>query len=226
MMCSSERSLPLLSALARPLLANCRTRAGRLVELDFTGFFGNFTYRAVEAVDKTTVDRFDRVAEKVKEIAAGNGESDVRRLRRQFKSIKNTFIQYDVKDSFLEALSAGRPCAEVSSRVPLHFSALLSRPARPGCLATRRITQTAVKCLQEDAYHQQYQEEVDQFEANLKAHKAENRDLRKDVEDLIERVVNAREASTPVRLCTLPCPSCFSEHLAHLKTPHACALAV
>ena len=37
----------------------------------------------------------------------------MRRLRRQFKSMKSTFIQHDVKESFLEALQQGRPCPEV-----------------------------------------------------------------------------------------------------------------
>ena len=53
-----------------------------------------------------------RINEQASEAAVGCGESDLRRLKRQFKSMKNTFIQYDVKDSFMEALQQGRPCAE------------------------------------------------------------------------------------------------------------------
>lgn len=37
-----------------------------------------------------------------REQAAGNGESDLRRMKRQFASLKNTFILYDVKQSFIE----------------------------------------------------------------------------------------------------------------------------
>lgn len=40
--------------------------------------------------------------DEAKEQAAGNGESDLRRMKRQFASLKNTFILYDVKQSFIE----------------------------------------------------------------------------------------------------------------------------
>ena len=47
---------------------------------------------------------------------------------------------------------------------------------------------------QEDAYHQQYQDEVDQYEASLKASKAEVAQLRGDVEGLVDRVVATHES--------------------------------
>jgi hypothetical protein len=43
-----------------------------------------------------------------KEHAAGCGASDLRRLRRQFSSLKNTFCLYDTKENFIDgALSGG-----------------------------------------------------------------------------------------------------------------------
>lgn len=40
------------------------------------------------------------------EAAAGVGEADLRRLKRQFSSLKNTFLHYEVKNEFL----AGAGC--------------------------------------------------------------------------------------------------------------------
>lgn len=42
-----------------------------------------------------------RIVDVAREQAAGSGESDLRRLRRQFSTLKNTFLHYDVKEAFL-----------------------------------------------------------------------------------------------------------------------------
>jgi hypothetical protein len=46
------------------------------------------------------------VLEAAKEQAAGGGESDLRRLKRQFASLKNTYMLYDTKEHFID----GEPC--------------------------------------------------------------------------------------------------------------------
>ena len=37
------------------------------------------------------------------------GEADLRRMKRQFSSLKNTFLHYEVKDEFIAALADGLP---------------------------------------------------------------------------------------------------------------------
>ena len=46
--------------------------------------------------------RFGRVLEAAREQAAGAGENDLRRLKRQFSSLKNTFMLYDTKEHFID----------------------------------------------------------------------------------------------------------------------------
>ena len=58
--------------------------------------------RALEHLEAANHDRFVKIQEVAKEHAAGGGESDLRRLKRQFSSLKNTFMLYDVKDSFID----------------------------------------------------------------------------------------------------------------------------
>jgi hypothetical protein len=53
--------------------------------------------------------RFDVIQETAKEQSAGVGEADMRRMKRQFSSLKNTFIHYVVKDEFIAALADGLP---------------------------------------------------------------------------------------------------------------------
>ena len=67
----------------------------------------------MDTLGRAATERIATLENTAKESSTGNGEGDVRRLRRQFKSMKSSFIQCDVKDSFLEALAEGRPCAEV-----------------------------------------------------------------------------------------------------------------
>ncbi|CAG9460493.1 unnamed protein product [Pedinophyceae sp. YPF-701] len=50
-----------------------------------------------------------RVSDAALELAPGNGHGDLRRLKRQFKSMKSNFMQFDVKESFMDGLLDGRP---------------------------------------------------------------------------------------------------------------------
>ena len=58
--------------------------------------------RAFEKVDSVHEARIAAVLAAAKEQAVGSGESDLRRLRRQFSSLKNTFCLYDTKENFID----------------------------------------------------------------------------------------------------------------------------
>ena len=53
--------------------------------------------------------RFDIIQETAKEQSVAVGEADLRRMKRQFSSLKNTFLHYVVKDEFIVALADGLP---------------------------------------------------------------------------------------------------------------------
>lgn len=52
---------------------------------------------------KTTIEQA------AKEQSVSVGEADLRRMKRQFSSLKNTFLHYEVKDEFIAALADGLP---------------------------------------------------------------------------------------------------------------------
>lgn len=56
-----------------------------------------------------TNQRFDAIQDTAKEQSAAVGEADLRRMKRQFSSLKNTFLHYVVKDEFIAALADGLP---------------------------------------------------------------------------------------------------------------------
>ena len=58
--------------------------------------------RALQELQTGNAERFERLQQVAKEQAVGSGESDLRRLRRQFSSLKNTFLHYDVKQTFID----------------------------------------------------------------------------------------------------------------------------
>ena len=58
--------------------------------------------RAFEVVDSVHEARVAAVLAAAKEQAVGSGKSDLRRLRRQFSSLKNTFCLYDAKENFID----------------------------------------------------------------------------------------------------------------------------
>lgn len=49
------------------------------------------------------------VEQAAKEQSVSVGEADLRRMKRQFSSLKNTFLHYEVKDEFIAALADGLP---------------------------------------------------------------------------------------------------------------------
>jgi len=53
--------------------------------------------------------RFSIIQETAKEQSAAVGDADLRRMKRQFSSLKNTFLHYEVKDEFIAALADGLP---------------------------------------------------------------------------------------------------------------------
>jgi len=50
-----------------------------------------------------------------KEHAAGSSASDLRRLRRQFSSLKNTFCLYDTKENFIDGALPGGSFMQLDS---------------------------------------------------------------------------------------------------------------
>lgn len=55
-----------------------------------------------------TLQKEQGIGQKAKDIAAGAGESDLRRLKRQFASLKNTYMLYDTKEHFLDGRATSR----------------------------------------------------------------------------------------------------------------------
>lgn len=61
--------------------------------------------RALQLLQDAAQPRFAAVQNSAAEQAEAVGEADLRRLKRQFSSLKNTFLHYEVKNEFL----AGEP---------------------------------------------------------------------------------------------------------------------
>lgn len=58
--------------------------------------------RALQLLEHANDNRFVKLKEAAVEKAAGGSEGDLRRLKRHFGSLKNTFILSDVRQSFIE----------------------------------------------------------------------------------------------------------------------------
>lgn len=65
--------------------------------------------RALDLLQSAAHQRFAAVQDSAAEQAEAVGEADLRRLKRQFSSLKNTFLHYEVKNEFLAELLDGRP---------------------------------------------------------------------------------------------------------------------
>lgn len=110
----------LLQAIAEPSIANfqrcppCRMSMPPRADQDQA--FQRISLqcaRALELVDTKHEARAATVRATALEQAAGSGESDLRRLRRQFSSLKNTFCLYDTKENFIDSAppeAARLPC--------------------------------------------------------------------------------------------------------------------
>jgi hypothetical protein len=59
-------------------------------------------HRKLHACGPTLERRLYEVSTMSKDKACGAGSSDLRRLKRQFSSLKNTYILYDVKEGFID----------------------------------------------------------------------------------------------------------------------------
>ena len=59
---------------------------------------------ATQNLQAANHDRFVKLRDVAREQSAGSGESDLRRMKRQFASLKNTFILYDVKETFIDGM--------------------------------------------------------------------------------------------------------------------------
>ncbi|GAB4817515.1 hypothetical protein N2152v2_004561 [Parachlorella kessleri] len=65
--------------------------------------------RAVDSLQASTQQRLDAIEAAAREQSEAVGEADLRRLKRQFSSLKNTFLHYEVKQSFITGLTEGLP---------------------------------------------------------------------------------------------------------------------
>mmetsp|Transcript_6898 Transcript_6898/g.13737 ORF Transcript_6898/g.13737 Transcript_6898/m.13737 type:complete len:488 (+) Transcript_6898:34-1497(+) len=65
--------------------------------------------RALEKMREDCRVRRATIEETAKEQSVSVGEADLRRMKRQFSSLKNTFLHYEVKDEFIAALADGLP---------------------------------------------------------------------------------------------------------------------
>jgi hypothetical protein len=59
-------------------------------------------HRKLHACGPILERRLYEVSTMSKDKACGAGSSDLRRLKRQFSSLKNTYILYDVKEGFID----------------------------------------------------------------------------------------------------------------------------
>lgn len=60
------------------------------------------TYRSLQQLDASTSDRFLRLQDTALEQCQDSDDSDLRRLKKHFKTLKNTFTVYDLKEGFIE----------------------------------------------------------------------------------------------------------------------------
>lgn len=63
--------------------------------------------RAAEALQANNQQRLDAIENLAREQCDAVGEADLRRLKRQFSSLKNTFLHYEVKQTFIAGAPQG-----------------------------------------------------------------------------------------------------------------------
>ena len=59
-------------------------------------------YRSLQQLDASTSDRFLRLQDTALEQCHDSDDSDLRRLKKHFKTLKSTFTVYDLKEGFIE----------------------------------------------------------------------------------------------------------------------------
>lgn len=113
------------------------------------------------------------------EAAAGVGEADLRRLKRQFSSLKNTFLHYEVKNEFLAGLQIGLGAMPTAR---LHPCVCLCRRYRHRARATSfkhdRPSPAIVAELLDGRPHGDEGELLQHFEAEVEASIAQLRQLK------------------------------------------------
>ncbi len=62
-------------------------------------------FRALEHTDSVTSDRFLKLQDAALQQCHETDESDLNRLRKHFKTLKNTFTVYDLKEGFIDGTS-------------------------------------------------------------------------------------------------------------------------
>ncbi|KAL3150583.1 hypothetical protein ABBQ32_000393 [Trebouxia sp. C0010 RCD-2024] len=66
-------------------------------------------YRVLEQTDTSTSERFLKLQSVALQQCQETDESDLQRLRKHFKTLKNTFTIYDLKEGFIDGLLQGLP---------------------------------------------------------------------------------------------------------------------
>ena len=60
--------------------------------------------RTLEQVDSVTSDRFLRLQDAALQQCQETDDSDLKRLQKHFKTLKNTFTVYDLKEGFIDGM--------------------------------------------------------------------------------------------------------------------------
>ena len=102
--------------------------------------------RALEEADSITSERFLKLQDVALQQCQETDESDLQRLRKHFKTLKNTFTVYDLKEGFID----GKIVAQALIFGPEQSAAATSHPVAclqgycKGCLmAVRRTSCTS-----------------------------------------------------------------------------------
>ena len=98
----NKSALANLSQLRRCALPSLPTKTSSHLVHDMLSMHVSCGCRSLESLLSAESGRFGKVLEAAKEQAAGAGENDLRRLKRQFSSLKNTFMLYDTKEHFID----------------------------------------------------------------------------------------------------------------------------
>lgn len=60
--------------------------------------------QTLDSLTQEVAEHFGAVQDTAKQQVQGSGRSDLRRLKRQFQTLKSTYVNFDVKDGFIQGL--------------------------------------------------------------------------------------------------------------------------
>ncbi|KDD72257.1 hypothetical protein H632_c3620p0, partial [Helicosporidium sp. ATCC 50920] len=100
--------------------------------------------QALRAVREAEASHLSGVQEMAVQASDEVGEADLRRLKRQFSSLKNTFIHFETKEAFLAALLDGLPDGSESEQLAQYEGELAAT------VSTLRSVKAANKGTQEE----------------------------------------------------------------------------